>query len=86
MTNTQTTYTSPHTGKVYDIVEVQQSRVSYREYMNPATKYIKEYTEFQFFDQGKKVTFTYDLDEKNLANVFGEIEGIYAGWSTSRFD
>ena len=83
---TQNTYTSPHTGKVYDIVEVPQSRVDYREYMNPETKYIRHYTEFQFFYEGKKVTWTYDLNEKKLAETFGEIEGIYAPWSTSRFD
>lgn len=86
MSNTQTTYVSPHTGKVYDIVEVPQSRVDYHEFMNPATKYICHYTEFQFFYEGKKVTWTYRLDEKYLAEVFGEIEGIYSPWSTSRYD
>ena len=86
MSNTQTTYVSPHTGKVYDIVEVPQSRVDYHEFMNPATKYIRHYTEFQFFYEGKKVTWTYRLDEKYLAEVFGEIEGIYSPWSTSRYD
>jgi len=86
MSNTQTTYTSPHTGKVYDIVEVQESRVDYYEFMNSATKYIRHYTEFQFFYEGKKVTWTYDLDEKRLAATFGEIEGIYAPQYSSRFD
>lgn len=82
----QTTYTSPHTGKVYDIVEVQESRVDYHELMNPATKYIRHYSEFQFFYEGEKVASTYRLDEKYLAEVFGEIEGVYSPWSTSRFD
>jgi hypothetical protein len=37
-------YQSPWTGITYDIVSVPQSRVDYHEYMNPETRYIREYT------------------------------------------
>jgi hypothetical protein len=81
-----TTYTSPHTGKVYEIVEVAQSRVAYREYMNPETKYIREYTQYDFYNEGRKVTFTFTLDPAHLESTFGEIEGVYAAWTTSARD
>ena len=80
------TYTSPHTGNVYEIVEVSQSRVDYREFMNPETKYIRHYTQYDFYKDGKRITFTFDLDEKRLSDTFGEIEGVYASPWTSRFD
>lgn len=80
------TYTSPHTGRVYDIVETPQSRVDYREFMNPETKYIREYTQYDFYLDGKQVTFTFDLDENHLYATFGELEGVFAPQLTSRFD
>ncbi len=81
-----TTYTSPHTGLIYDVIAEKQSRVDYREFMNPETRYIREYTQYNFYRDGKRVTFTFDLDEKRLSDTFGEIEGVYAPWTTSRFD
>lgn len=79
-------YTSPHTGNVYDIVPTLQTRVAYMEPGNGATRYIREYTQYDFYRNGQQVTFTFDLDEKHLSDIFGEIEGVYAPWSTSRFD
>ena len=86
MNETLTTYTSPHSGLTYDVVAEAQSRVDYREFMNPETRYIREYTQYNFYRDGKLVTFTFDLDEKRLADTFGEIEGVYAPWPSSRFD
>lgn len=79
-------YTSPHTGNVYDIVSVPQSRVDYREPGNGATRYIREYIQYDFYREGERVTFTCNLDEKHLSDRFGEIEGVYTPWATSRFD
>jgi hypothetical protein len=82
-----TTYTSPWTGVTYDIVAVPQSRVDYHEFMNPATRYIREYTQYTFYQGDKLVTFTFDLDEKHLSDIFGEIEGVYSTAGVgSRFD
>jgi hypothetical protein len=86
MNETLTTYTSLHSGLTYDVVAETQSRVDYREFMNAETRYIREYTQYNFYREGKLVTFTFDLDEKRLADTFGEIEGVYAPWPTSRFD
>jgi hypothetical protein len=81
------TYTSPWTGTVYDIVAVPQSRVDYREFMNQETRYIHEYTQYDFYLDGKRVTFTFNLDEKLLSDVFGTIEGVYSDAGVgSRFD
>jgi hypothetical protein len=82
-----TTYTSPWTGVTYDIVAVPQSYVDYREFMNPETRYIREYTQYNFYLDGRRVTFTFDLDEKRLSDTFGTIEGVYTTAGVgSRFD
>lgn len=80
------TYTSPHTGQIYTVVPEAQSRVDYREYMNPETKYIREYTQYSFFLGEKRVAFTFDFNEKHLSDIFGELEGVYAPWTTSARD
>lgn len=80
------TYTSPHTGKQYEIVAVAQSRADYHVPGDGSTRHERHYTEYQFFAEGKKVTWTYDLDQKHLSDVFGEIEGVYAPWETSCWD
>ena len=74
--NEVTTYTSPW-GITYDVVAEKQSRADYREFMNPATRYMREYVQYNFYRDGKRVTFTFDMDEKRLAETFGEIEGVY---------
>jgi hypothetical protein len=81
-----TTYTSPHSGLTYDVVTEKQSRVDYREFMNPESAYTVEYSQYNFYREGKLVTFTFDLDEKQLSNKFGVIEGVYAAPFSSRFD
>jgi hypothetical protein len=81
------TYHSPWTGITYDIVAVPQTRPDYYEMGNPTTRYIREYTQYEFYLDGKLVTFTFDLDENRLCDIFGEIEGIYStGHIGSRFD
>lgn len=79
-------YVSPHTGTEYQIVEVPQSLTDYRIPGDGSTQYERHYIEYQFYREGKKVTWTYDLDPRHLSNVFGEIEGVYAPWETSRWD
>jgi len=82
-----TTYRSPWTGVTYDIVAVPQTRADYHEMGNPATRYLREYTQNDFYLDGKLVTFTFDLDEKRLCDIFGEIEGVYSTAGVgSRFD
>jgi hypothetical protein len=55
--------------------------------MNAETRYIREYTQYNFYREGKLVTFTFDLDEKRLAATFGELEGVYStAHIGSRFD
>ena len=54
-----TTYVSPRTGTEYLIVAKPQSRVDYREYMNPATKYIREYTQYEIVLNGNPVQFCF---------------------------
>ncbi len=86
MMKNETAYTSPHSGLTYDVVAEAKSRVDYREFMNAETRYVREYTQYNFYREGKLVTFTFDLDEKRLAATFGEIEGYYAGWGLSPRD
>jgi hypothetical protein len=69
-----TTYTSPW-GITYDVVAKKQSRADYHEFMNPETRYIREYTQYNFYRDGKLVTFTFDLDEKRLVDTFAVLEG-----------
>ena len=70
MSTTTDSYTSPHTGKVYQVM----------------TETRTDYTVYNFIDDGKIVTKSFQNDPKYLAGLFGEIEGVYAPWSTSRFD
>jgi hypothetical protein len=86
MTMTEvTTYTSPW-GITYDVVAEAQSRADYREYGNPATRYMREYVQYNFYRDGKRVTFTFDMDEKRLAETFGVIEGVYGAPFSSWLD
>lgn len=79
-------YVSPHTGKQYDVVAVPQSRTDYRVFGDKDTMYVRNYTEYRFFQGNKMVTWTYDLDPNRLSQAFGEIEGIYTPWETSPRD
>jgi hypothetical protein len=71
------TYTSPHTGLVYEVQAVPQSRTDYRVPGDGNTMYERHYIEYQFFRQNQKVTWTYDMDVTLLRHVFGELEGVY---------
>jgi hypothetical protein len=82
-----TTYRSPWTGIVYTVVATPQTRSDYYEMGNPATHYIREYTQYDFYHGAQRVTFTFNLDENYLKGVFGEIEGVYSTAGVgSRFD
>ena len=78
-----TTYTSPHTGRVYTVVAEAQTRAAWDE---NGVCYDRQYTQYNFFLDGNPVTFTFDLDEKRLSDTFGELEGVYAAWTTSARD
>lgn len=80
------TYTSPHTGITYDVVPVEQSRTDYHVPGYGTTRYERHYTEYLFYRNGERVTWTYSLDEKHLSDTFGEIEGVYTPWTTSPWD
>jgi hypothetical protein len=54
--------------------------------MKPESAYTVEYSQYNFYREGKLVTFTFDLDEKRLSDTFGVIEGVYAPIQSSRFD
>ena len=84
--NQALTYTSPHTGRVYNVTATTESRSVWLEPGNSATHYIREYTNYDFFFEGEKVFFTSNFDENYLNGVFGEIEGIYASPWTSHLD
>jgi hypothetical protein len=86
MKNEMTTWTSPHTGRVYNVEIEPQSRVDYHEFMNPDTKFVRHYNQYNFFYEGKLVTFTFDLDENRLGDTFAVIEGVYAAPFSSKFD
>ena len=80
---TNTSYTSPHTGNIYQCVPNTLWRQSWDAEGNPIKSW---YTVFQYYLNDKLVTKTLSNDEKYLEGLFGEIEGVYAPWSTSRFD
>lgn len=54
-----TTFVSPRTGVEYLIVAKSKSRVDYHEFMNPATKYIREYTQYDVVLNGNPVQFCF---------------------------
>jgi hypothetical protein len=54
-----TTYVSPQTGTEYLVVAKPQSRVDYREFMNPETRYIREYTQYDIVLDGNPVQFCF---------------------------
>ena len=80
---TMTSYTSPFSGKVYQIVPNTLWRAAWDD---QGVAYKKWYTEYNFYDENKKVTWTYSLDESTLNATFGELEGVYAPWLTSARD
>jgi len=78
-----TSYTSPHSGKIYQVVPNTLWRQAWDD---QGKAYKKWYTEYNFYRNGERVTFLYSIDENYLFQIFGEIEGVYAAPETSRFD
>ena len=78
-----TTYVSPRTGTEYLIVAKPQSRVDYREFMNPAPKYMREYTQYDVVLNGNLVQFCFREEDIAGAVEWFENPGRDIG---SRFD
>lgn len=78
-----TSYTSPFTNTIYQVVTDTEWRQSWDADGNAFRKY---YNTYSFFLNGELITKTLHNDEKTLSDTFGEIEGIYAPWSTSPRD
>jgi hypothetical protein len=78
-----TSYTSPHTNTIYEVVTDTNWRQSWDADGNPVKK---DYTVFSYFLNGELITKSFNNDPKYLEGLFGEIEGIYAPWSTSPRD
>lgn len=79
-------FTSPYTGNVYEISSVEMFCTEYPVFGDGSVSFERNYTEYRFYRDGKMVTWTYDLDPEHLRSVFGEIEGVYAPWTTSPWD
>jgi hypothetical protein len=60
-------YTSPQTGKVYEVKVTKEHRTDYREFMNPETRYEREYTQFTIYLGGRLVQFCFN--EADIADA-----------------
>jgi hypothetical protein len=80
-----TQYVSPHTGQVYTVTAETQSRMGGNWYAGEPLREVTV-TQYNFYRDGHRVTWTYDLGPAHLASTFGELEGVYAPWSTSARD
>lgn len=78
-------YTSPHTGRVYDIQTETYTRMEGDWY---AGEPLREVTvvRYDFYYEGEKITSSWDLNERRLSDWFGELEGVYSAWETSPRD
>jgi len=56
------TYVSPQTGTEYIIAPKAQSRADYYEMGNPATRYMREYIQYDVVLNGNMVQFCFDED------------------------
>ena len=54
-----TIFVSPRTGTEYLIVAKSKSHVDYHEFMNPATEFIREYTQYDVVLNGNPVQFCF---------------------------
>jgi len=81
--NDQTSYTSPHTGNIYQCIVEKNWRQSWDANGNAFKKY---YNTYSFFLNGEFITKTLHNDEKTLSTTFGELEGVYTPWMTSARD
>jgi hypothetical protein len=80
-----TQYTSPFTGKVYEVTTRTHTRAVGNWYNNEPLRQV-EVTEYIFSDGANRKFTTFDLDENHLKSTVGEIEGIFGGWATSARD
>jgi len=79
----ETTYTSPFSGKTFKVLTETDWRQAWDAEGNA---YKNWYNTYSFFYQGDKVLTTLSLDENHLKATFGELEGVYKAWTTSRYD
>jgi hypothetical protein len=82
MINQQTTFPSdsmlsiqsPKTNKVYKFGIERQTRTAYAEYMNPSTKYEREYFQVTVYSpEGKMLNFGFVDDITNTDEVNGKV-------------
>jgi len=78
------TYTSPFTGKTYTAFGLTLWRQGWDADGAPEKIWYTEYN-WSWCDGGTVLT-TFSTDENTLHATFGEYEGVYAPWSTSRYD
>jgi hypothetical protein len=65
-------YTSPQTGNTYEVKVTKEHRTDYREFMNPETRYEREYTQFTIYLGGRLVQFCFN--EADIANTVAHLE------------
>jgi hypothetical protein len=65
-------YTSPQTGNTYEVKVTKEHRTDYREFMNPETRYEREYTQFTIYHEGRLVQFCFN--EADIANTVAHFE------------
>ena len=80
-----TEFTSPFTGNTYEVVANTHKRMA-ADWYNNVPLHEVEVTEYVFSRDGKRAFTTLTLEEDFLNAIVGEQEGIYKGWTTSRFD
>jgi hypothetical protein len=76
-------YTSPQTGNTYEVKVSTQRRTDYREFMNPETRYEREYTQFTIYSEGRMVQFCFA--EADIPEAVDRFENPWPDIS-SRFD
>jgi hypothetical protein len=70
------TYTAK-SGETYTYDLERQTRVAFREFMNPETKYERVYFQVNVYDEsGKRVNFAFVDDENDVSAIVHEIEQI----------
>jgi hypothetical protein len=78
-----TTFVSPRTGVEYLVIAKPQTRADYHEMGNPATRYIREYTQYDIVLNGNPVQFCFREEDIAETVEWFENPGVNVG---SRFD
>ena len=78
-----TTFVSHHPGVEYLVVAKPQTRADYHEMGNPATRYIREYTQYDIVLNGNPVQFCFREEDIAETVEWFENPGVNVG---SRFD